>query len=151
MLRSLLKRSAARKRNGKAEGGVCCIFKDTLEFILAVSESSHPREFVGLLTAERTTAEGGEVISDVIILPGTRSSSFSASFRRDMLPLGVRFVGTAHSHPKPQAMRPSPQDLQMFAQTGQRHIITFFPYGEDCWRCYDALGQEKQLKVVERK
>jgi len=150
MLRSLLKRSAARKRNGKAEREVCCIFKDTLEFILAVSESSHPREFVGLLTAERT-AEGEEVISDVIILPGTRSSSFSASFRRDMLPLGVRFVGTAHSHPKPQAMRPSPQDLQMFAQTGQRHIITFFPYGEDCWRCYDALGREKQLKVVERK
>jgi len=51
---------------------ICGIARDTLQFILEASRSSYPAEFAGLLQAE------GEVITEVLILPGTESSRMSA-------------------------------------------------------------------------
>jgi len=120
------------------------IAKDTLDFILEVCKSNHPREFIGMLSAE------GELITDVFLLPGTISSDESAIIQLDMMPMGLCSVGSVHSHPHPAATRPSEQDLWIFAKTGDYHIITFFPYTEHHWRCYNSKGEERELEIVER-
>ncbi|MBL7117547.1 MAG: Mov34/MPN/PAD-1 family protein [Candidatus Syntrophoarchaeum sp.] len=120
------------------------IVKDTLGFILEVSKSNHPREFIGMLCAD------ADVITDVFFLPGTVSSDENAIIRLDMMPMGLDYVGSVHSHPHPAAMRPSEQDLLTFSKTGNCHIITFYPYEEDSWRCYNSKGEERELEIVEK-
>jgi proteasome lid subunit RPN8/RPN11 len=120
------------------------IAKDTLTFILEVSKSNHPREFIGMLCAE------GDLITDVFFLPGTISSDENAIIRMDMMPMGLRYVGSAHSHPHPAATRPSKQDLLMFSKTGNCHIIACYPYELYNWKCYNAKGEERELELVER-
>jgi len=120
------------------------IVKDTLDFILEVSKSNYPREFIGMLCAD----EG--VITDVFFLPGTVSSDENAIIRLDMMPMGLGYAGSVHSHPHPAAMRPSEQDLLMFSKTGNCHIITFYPYSADSWRCYNSKGEERELEIVEK-
>ncbi len=117
----------------------------TLDFILEVSKSYHPYEFIGMLSAD------GEVISDVLLLPGMLSSDRNASIRLDMMPLGISYIGSVHNHPYPGpgAERPSAQDLFIFARTGNCHIITFYPYDGDCWRCYNSKGEDRGLKIME--
>lgn len=120
------------------------IAQDTLEFIRSVCRSNHPREFIGLLCADT------DLITDVLLLPGTQSSDEQAMIRLDMMPLGLHTVGSVHSHPAPGATRPSAQDLVMFSRSGDYHIIVWFPYEEGDWRCYGARGEERELAVVER-
>lgn len=120
------------------------IVKDTLGFILEVSKSNHPREFIGMLCAD------ADVITDVFFLPGTVSSDENAIIRLDMMPMGLDYVGSVHSHPHPAAMRPSEQDLLMFSKTGNCHIITFYPYVADSWRCYNSKGEARELEIVEK-
>jgi len=119
------------------------IVKDTLDFILEVSKSNHPREFIGMLRAN------ADVITDVFFLPGTVSSDENAIIRLDMMPMGLGYAGSVHSHPHPAAMHPSEQDLLMFSKTGNCHIITFYPYAEDNWRCYNSKGEDMELEIVE--
>lgn len=120
------------------------IVKDTLGFILEVSKSNHPREFIGMLCAD------ADVITDVFFLPGTVSSDENAIIRLDMMPMGLGYVGSVHSHPHPAAMRPSEQDLLTFSKTGNCHIITFYPYVADSWRCYNSKGEARELEIVEK-
>lgn len=120
------------------------IVKDTLGFILEVSKSNHPREFIGMLRAD------ADVITDVFFLPGTVSSDENAIIRLDMMPMGLDYIGSVHSHPHPAAMRPSEQDLLTFSKTGNCHIITFYPYAGDSWRCYNTKGEERELEIVEQ-
>ena len=68
------------------------IARETLQFILEVCKSSAPREFAGMLSAER------DVITEVIIVPGTESSNESAVMQLFMLP-NIYTVGSVHSHP----------------------------------------------------
>ena len=117
------------------------IARETLDFILEVSKSSHPLEFFGLLCAE------DDLITDVVFLPGTISSEKSAVIRREMIPMGLRSVGSVHSHPHRGSLRPSGQDLRIFTRMGEYHIITCYPYAEQDWRCYDARGEEQKLGV----
>jgi proteasome lid subunit RPN8/RPN11 len=122
------------------------IVKDTIDFILEMCKSNHPKEFIGLLGAE------GDVITDVFLLPGTRSSEVNAVIRMDMMPIGLSYVGSVHSHPSFRGKNPSPQDLFMFSRTaGDYHIIAFFPYEQNSWRCYDSWGKERKLEVVDKK
>ena len=120
------------------------ITKETLDFILEVSKSNYPREFIGMLSAD------GDVITDVFFLPGTVSSDENAIIRLDMMPMGIGYVGSVHSHPHPAAMRPSEQDLLMFSKTGNCHIITFYPYAQDSWNCYNSKGKERELEIREQ-
>lgn len=117
------------------------IARETLDFILEVSKSSHPQEFFGLLCAE------GDLITEVVFLPGTISSEKSAVIRREMIPMGLSRVGSVHSHPHVGSLRPSGQDLMIFPRMGAYHIITCYPYEEQDWRCYDARGEEQELRV----
>jgi proteasome lid subunit RPN8/RPN11 len=79
------------------------IARDTLKFILEVSRSSAPREFAGMLSAK------GDIITDVVVVPGTESSDESAVMQLFMLP-NIPTVGTVHSHPSGNAT-PSRTDL----------------------------------------
>ena len=68
------------------------IARDTLNFILEVCKSSYPKEFAGMLSAT------GDVITDVVVVPGTESTDESAVMQLFMLP-NIRTVGSVHSHP----------------------------------------------------
>ena len=117
------------------------IVRDALQFLLEVSKSTHPSEFAGLLRAE------GGVITDIIILPGTRSSSASAVMQLHMMPLS-HCIGSVHSHPSSD-MHPSKEDLIMFGRKGDYHIIVAYPYDENSWTCYDASGHRRNLPVLD--
>lgn len=117
------------------------IARDTLKFILETSRSTMPVEFAGLLQAE----DG--VITEVLILPGTESTRMSALIRLYMLP-NMQVVGSAHSHPSSN-IRPSKQDVLLFSRTGDYHIIVGPPFDETRWACYDALGVERDLPILD--
>jgi len=117
------------------------IDRETLRFILGASRSIHPREFAGVLRA------AGDVIKEVLILPGTLSSDESAVLRLHMLPIDPSACGTVHSHPSPSTS-PSGEDLTFFAKFGYVHIIVAFPYDERSWKAYNHRGKEIKLEVV---
>lgn len=117
------------------------IDREALDFILAVSRSSHPKEFAGVLRAR----EG--VIKEVLVLPGTLSSGKSAVLRLHMLPIDPSACGTVHSHPSPAAT-PSEEDLLLFAKFGRVHIIVAYPYDEKSWKSYNHRGEEVNLEIV---
>lgn len=127
------------RKNKKVDG----IARETLKFILEVSKSTHPREFAGLLCAEKG------VISEVYFLPGTESSNKSAVMQLHNMP-NIPSVGSVHSHPSPNR-NPSKQDLIMFARTGDYHIIVGMPYWDSDWTCYNAKGQIRELPVLDVK
>jgi proteasome lid subunit RPN8/RPN11 len=117
------------------------IARDTLRFILEASRSSAPLEFAGLLQVE------GDVITEVLILPGTESSRMSALIRLYMLP-NMQVVGSAHSHPSANLL-PSEQDILFFSRTGDYHIIVGPPFDESSWVCYDGAGSRRSLSVLD--
>jgi len=117
------------------------IARDTLNFILEVSKSSSPREFAGMLSAE------GDVITDVIIVPGTESGEESAVMQLFMLP-NIHHIGTVHSHPSPNR-RPSKADLELFEKKGKFHIIVAAPYDISSWACYNNKGEPVNLHVID--
>lgn len=132
-----------KKRKG---GEIRGIAEDTLAFIMEVSKSSYPREFIGMLNADADA----DVITEVLFLPGTRTSVVNAVIQLDMMPIGLHYVGSVHSHPHSGMGRPSEEDLLIFSRTGNCHIITFFPYAADNWRCYNSKGEVRKLETVKR-
>ncbi len=117
------------------------IDRETLDFILGASRSIHPNEFAGVLRA------AGDVVKEVLILPGTISSGRSAVFKLHMLPIDPSACGTVHSHPSTNAS-PSREDLALFAKFGHIHIIAASPYDERSWKAYNHRGEEVILEVV---
>ena len=117
------------------------IARQTLDFILKVSQSTAPLEFAGLLQAK----DG--IISEVMILPGTDSTDISATLHLFMMP-NIKSVGSVHSHPRPN-IEPSNADLRMFSRTGAHHIIVGYPYDDDSWVCYDTSGEIQTLAVLD--
>jgi proteasome lid subunit RPN8/RPN11 len=117
------------------------IARDALDFILEASRSSMPDEFAGLLQADK------DIITDVLILPGTESSRMSALIRLYMLP-NMQVAGSAHSHPSSD-IRPSKEDIAFFSRTGDYHIIAGPPFGDLSWACYDAMGKKRELPVFD--
>jgi len=113
-----------------------------LHFILEASRSSYPKEFAGLLRANE------DIITDVLLLPGTESSEVSAVMRLYMMPMTVGGIGSVHSHPSPD-IAPSKDDLRMFGRTGDYHVIVGHPYTERSWACYDAAGKRRHLPVLD--
>ena len=117
------------------------IARDALSFILEVSKSSAPREFAGMLLAT------DDIITDVVIVPGTESSDESAVMKLFMLP-NISTVGTVHSHPSGNR-RPSGADLELFDRKGMYHIIVGEPFDTSSWTCYDNSGKMINLEVVD--
>jgi proteasome lid subunit RPN8/RPN11 len=117
------------------------IARETLQFILEVCKSSAPREFAGMLSAK------GDVITEVIVVPGTESSEESAVMQLFMLP-NIHTVGSVHSHPSGHTT-PSDADLELFAKKGLVHMIVGAPYNLKSWKCYDKDGAPIELEVVD--
>lgn len=119
------------------------IARETLLFILESARKKHPKEFAGLMEADRTG-----LIVNIHVLPGTTEDEVSAHIPTHMLPLGVRIAGSVHSHPT-EEFGPSDADLHLFSQRGDRHIIVGWPYREETWGCYDADGRPVELPVLD--
>ncbi len=117
------------------------IARETLEFILSVSEATYPNEFAGLLQAT------DDIITEVVILPGTESSDRNAVIKLFMMP-NISSVGSVHSHPG-RNVSPSKADLIMFGKTGNYHIIVGMPYDGTNWVCYNANGDPINLPILD--
>jgi len=117
------------------------IARDTLRFILEASRSSLPVEFAGLLQTDE------EIITEVLILPGTENSRMSALVRLYMLP-NMQVAGSVHSHPSGD-LRPSEPDIIFFSRTGDYNIIAGPPFDEHSWVCYNAAGEKRDLPILD--
>ena len=117
------------------------ITSKVLNMIFAASRDTHPLEFGCVLRAD----DG--VITEVILVPGLISSERYAIFKRYNLPVDFSVVGSAHSHPTPNAT-PSDADLNLFQNTGSVHIIVGYPYNVNSWKAYDREGTQITLKVI---
>ncbi len=117
------------------------ISREVLEMAIAASRDSHPHEFIALLAGKKTH------ISELVLLPSI-SGNASALIHFDMLPLGMRILGTVHSHPSPFPY-PSEQDLETFSKRGSIHIIIAYPYTMDSWRAFDRGGKEIMIEIIE--
>jgi proteasome lid subunit RPN8/RPN11 len=117
------------------------IARETLQFILEVCKSSAPLEFAGMLSAR------GDVITEVVVVPGTESSDESAVMQLFMLP-NIHTIGSVHSHPSGN-ITPSGVDLELFSKKGIVHIIAGAPFDSRSWRCYDKEGIPVKLEVVD--
>lgn len=120
---------------------VRAIDKELLDLLLEMGKSSFPDEYLVMLGMEKG------VINMTYPIPGTSVSSDSANIFMDMIPLGMRIAGTAHSHPN-GCLLPSDADLSTFSESGQCHIIVGSPFDETSWRCYDRNGNQKTLEVI---
>ncbi|MFA1610621.1 Mov34/MPN/PAD-1 family protein [Halobellus rubicundus] len=127
------------------------IAADALDFALEASRETHPNEYMGFLRGEPARNfdldRSGTVITEVLIVPGTRSDETSATVDNNMIPNDRRAVGSIHSHPN-GVLRPSDADLDTFGQ-GRVHIILGHPYGPDDWRAFDQNGDPRDLDVLD--
>lgn len=131
-----------KKKKKVIKRKVCAINKKALNLILEVSKESYPKEFAGLLRAEKG------VITEIILLPGTLSGESSAIFQLHMRPIDFTIVGSVHSHPS-YSFHPSGPDLHLFEKFGHTHIITCMPYDYNSWCAYDHYGSKIELEVVD--
>jgi len=118
------------------------IERDTLILLLEMGKSSLPNEYMVLLGAN----DG--VIDEIYPIAGSRGGKDASYILMDMVPLGMSFVGTAHSHPS-GIIAPSDADYSSFAEMGQVHIIVGQPFDENGWRAFDREGNPIQLEIIE--
>ncbi|ERG99401.1 MAG: putative metal-dependent protease of the PAD1/JAB1 superfamily [Haloquadratum sp. J07HQX50] len=127
------------------------IAADAIEFAQSAAAETHPDEYMGLLRAESAKAVGldrsGLLITEVMVVPGTTSSSTSATLNRSMVPNDMRTVGSIHSHPN-GVLQPSDTDRNSF-RSGSVHIIMGYPYERGDWAAFDPDGSERRLEVFE--
>ena len=118
------------------------IARDALEFMLEVSESSHPKEFAGMLY------ETDQIITEVDV-PINQSSNGTTVMDLFTIPVSTHSVGSVHSHPSGE-LKPSDADIRLFIQNGgDYHIIVAYPYEITSWACYDRVGNLRQLDVLD--
>ncbi|PSP77716.1 proteasome protein [Halobacteriales archaeon QS_1_68_20] len=132
-------------------GGVAGIARDTMEFVLEACEDTHPNEYMGILRgtpASRLDVDrDGQVVTDVLYIPGTEQNPVSATVKTNMIPNDRRTVGSVHSHPN-GVLRPSDEDLATFGR-GEVHIIVGAPYRWGDWRVFDRKGKPRDLEVLD--
>lgn len=133
---------------------VVAIAAELLTTLREAAADTHPNEYMGLLRARRADRlglsdfDGGDlVVSDVLVIPGTRSSPVEATMRQDLIPNDGSAVGSVHSHPN-GVLQPSDADLATFGR-GRVHLILGAPYWPDDWQAYDRDGNPRELPVVD--
>jgi len=131
--------------------GVLGIARDALDFAREASQETHPDEYMGFLRGEDASNfdldRSGTIVTEVLIVPGTRSNPVSATVDNNMIPNDRRAVGSIHSHPN-GVLRPSDADLDTFGQ-GEVHIILGHPYGPNDWKAFDQNGDVRELDVLD--
>lgn len=119
------------------------IKRDVLGFILGVSKEVYPKEFSGLLRGAE------ELISEVLIIPGTVFGNRFASTPLYRTPIDYSIIGSVHSHPA-RNFEPSGADIRFFGKTGFVHLILRQPYaGIQDIAAYDKQGNRIELNVEE--
>jgi proteasome lid subunit RPN8/RPN11 len=119
------------------------IKRSCLDLIIESSKSIYPREFGGFL---RVDEEKKDIISEVVLIPGTISGDSHAIFKLHMMPVDFNIVGTVHSHPGPNP-NPSSADMQLFRKHGKIHIIMANPYNLSSWKAFDYNGYETKIEI----
>lgn len=119
------------------------IEREVLKFILEASRETHPNEFIGILRS----GESDKKITDVLLIPGSKSGKDTATVRKDMIPLKTNRIGSVHSHPSGN-LSPSKQDLITFSE-GKVNIIVGYPYKSDSWESYNSKGEKVDIEVIE--
>jgi len=126
------------------------IAREALDTARAAAEDAHPNEYMALLGGEPAADLGlnceGTLVTELLVIPGTRSNSVSATVRTNMIP-NRDTVGSVHSHPN-GVLHPSDADLGTFWR-GSVHLILGAPYGPDDWRAYDREGREQSVDVLD--
>lgn len=119
------------------------IKKTALDFILKASRRIYPNEFTALLRG------GGNVIEEVLLIPGTLFGENFATIRLDMKPIDSTIIGSVHSHPS-KSYKPSDADLRFFSKFGYLHLVVKYPYKsiQDI-AVYDLAGNRIGVKVLE--
>ena len=120
------------------------IEKNCLNLIFEAAKSTFPNEFGGLL---RVDDENKNIISELILLPGTISGDSHTIFKLHMMPIDFNVVGTVHSHPS-NSYYPSEGDLYLFQKHGKIHIIVAHPYSLDSFRTYNQLGKSVNIEII---
>lgn len=120
------------------------IKRSCLDLIIESAKSVYPNEFGALL---RVDDEQKDIISEVVLLPGTVQGETHAIFKLHMAPVDFNIVGTVHSHPSPFPI-PSGADLELFRKHGRVHIIIAKPYNYDSWKIYDYHGNEIKGEII---
>ena len=127
------------------------IARETVEFVLEAAAETHPNEYMGFLRTDDAATLGldrdGQVITDVLVIPGTESTPVSASVRTHMKPNDMRAVGSVHSHPN-GVLQPSDADLATFGQ-GDVHLILGAPYGWSDWKAFGSDGRQRSIEVID--
>lgn len=133
---------------------VAGIAVDAITFAREAAEDSHPNEFMGLLRGTRADRLGKEeldpddiVITDVLVIPATKSSPVEATLQTNLVPNDGKTVGSVHSHPN-GVLQPSDADLASFGR-GSIHIIVGAPYETGDWQAFDRQGEKRELDVVD--
>ncbi len=117
------------------------IESETLQFLLHVCRNTHPNEFAGFLREKK------EVITEIILAPGTLFGRGGSVVNTWMLPIDSSICGTVHSHPSSNVV-PSLNDLRFFSIYGKYHAIVGFPYLEENIQFYNRQGDRILHKVV---
>ena len=120
------------------------IKRKCLDLILECAKSNYPNEFGGLL---RVDTASKDIISEIVILPGTISGDSHAIFQLHMLPIDFTIVGTVHSHPS-YSFHPSSADLHLFQKHGKVHIIVAYPFAQSSGQAYDHYGNKITMTVI---
>lgn len=118
---------------------VHAIEESTLSLLLEMGKSSWPNEYMVLLGAENG------VINVVYPLPGSDGGSDASYIHLDMMPLGMSYAGTAHSHPycpTYDAGMNSATDLSPDTDEGWDHD---FLDGDDLIGDDDFLAEDDEL------
>ncbi|MGM0397941.1 MAG: Mov34/MPN/PAD-1 family protein [Halobacteriota archaeon] len=129
------------------------IAAETLDFAREAARDAHPNEYLGILQAtpagdlDGFSGREGVVITDILVIPGTKSGPTSATMKRHLVPNDNRTVGSVHSHPN-GVLRPSDEDRSTFG-AGVVHVILGAPYGPDDWRSFDSEGERRSLSVLD--
>jgi len=119
------------------------IKRAALEFMLNLAQSMYPREFIGLLRENER-----KEISEVLLLPRSTYGRGFSSLDHYMVPYTIKYAGSVHSHPSPNA-RPSAGDLLSFSKTGGVHVIVAYPFTENNIGVYSNRGEKLEYEVVE--
>ncbi len=116
--------------------------KKVLRLIMESSKSSYPNEFGAFLRAKH------HIIYEIVLLPGTISGGSAVIYNLLAKPIDFTIVGSVHSHPSGFPI-PSGADMEMFARTGDIHIIVAYPFTMESWKAYNRNSEEIEVKIID--
>ncbi|MEK6924333.1 MAG: Mov34/MPN/PAD-1 family protein [Candidatus Micrarchaeota archaeon] len=116
-----------------------------LDSCLEGARNSMPCEFLALLSGGLSASEA--VVESVYLAPLAESDEGSVFFSDWHVPLGLKVIGSFHSHPRGAAL-PSRQDLRAFGNEGGVHLVACSPFRRGDAAAFDSRGRKLELKIV---